>query len=125
MSLSYHAFLAKAGLSDAEVQVAMNDQQVINTIQHRNGLEMRPSSLHSVGVFAALPLTTDQTWVARNGLTKYLCGRFINHSYAPNCVFDFVGPKVYYTPLRNIEEGEELTVDYYDNWRKLNRPKER
>ena len=80
MNFFYDVFLVRTGLSDQVIQIAMNDQQIINTIQHRNGLEMRASDIHGVGVFAALPLKQNDTWVARNGPTKYLCGRFMNHS---------------------------------------------
>lgn len=39
--------------------------------------------------------------------------RFINHSCEPNCQSVTVGRRVYIHALRDIEEGEELTYDYW------------
>ena len=38
-------------------------------------------------------------------------GGFVNHSEEPNCKL-IGGSKLYLVPLRNIEQGEELTVYY-------------
>ena len=61
----------------------------------------------------------------RLSLEPYAPFRFLNHCCDPNCEFDFddvfvepegsvVIPTVYVFALRNIDEGEELTIDY--NW---------
>jgi uncharacterized protein len=38
--------------------------------------------------------------------------RFINHSCAPNCVFEVVGKTIWIKAKRAIRRGEELTYDY-------------
>jgi uncharacterized protein len=40
-----------------------------------------------------------------------------NHSANPNVEYDQVEPtKITYRALRKIEPGEELTIDYGDEW---------
>lgn len=38
--------------------------------------------------------------------------KYVNHSCDPNCESDVVDGRVFYTALRDIAPGEELTVDY-------------
>ncbi len=41
-------------------------------------------------------------------------GSFVNHSYSPNayCVLREEGPVMEFVALRDIEEGEEITINY-------------
>jgi len=41
-------------------------------------------------------------------------GSLYNHSYKPNCVYarDFFSNQMIYTTIRDVKEGEELTVNY-------------
>jgi SET domain-containing protein len=53
-----------------------------------------------------------------NQLIRTPLGGFINHSSTPNCKITNLGqldkPYYYIVTLREIEGGEELTVNYYD-----------
>lgn len=47
-----------------------------------------------------------------DGSTRRNLARYVNHSCKPNCTDRIVGDKVFYEAKRRIEPGEELTVDY-------------
>lgn len=38
--------------------------------------------------------------------------RFVNHSFTPNAKFDLSAENLFLFAIRDIEEGEEITVDY-------------
>ena len=40
------------------------------------------------------------------------CARFINHSTTPNCALHAVGPRVWVRTTTNIDQGQELTLNY-------------
>ena len=42
--------------------------------------------------------------------------RYINHSCEPNCEGELNAERVFIAPLRDIPEGEELTLDYGDEY---------
>ena len=91
----------------------MNDKYKLN-------FYIKPSEIHGDGVFANdnfkikkiigvlmyfilfMPIITDNL------------GRWVNHSYTPNCIMYYRGEnnKYYIVALRNIKVNEELTIDY-------------
>lgn len=97
-------------------------------------LEVRESSIHGLGVFAASDIppgaaiglyegdVTDENgthvlWVEQDdgselGIDGRNDLRYLNHSAAPNCEFD--GPELY--SLISISPGQELTFHYGDDW---------
>ncbi len=94
-------------------------------------IEVRPSPIHGLGVFALAEIeegewqavygtiTEDETHYAIEldeedyALEPYPPFRFLNHSEDPNCALsgDEEYP-VYILALRDIAPGEELTIDY-------------
>jgi SET domain-containing protein len=104
-------------------------------------LVVRPSRIHSVGVFTTTPVLKDARIVEYDGprITKeeadrlydgasrtYLygledgetiidgegLGAFLNHSCDPNCEIDEIKKRVWIFALRDIAAGEELLWDY-------------
>ncbi len=39
--------------------------------------------------------------------------KYINHSCTPNCDYEITNDKIFIFALRDIQPGEELTIDYY------------
>jgi SET domain-containing protein len=104
-------------------------------------LVVRPSPIHSVGVYAAKPIRKGARIVEyvgprispdeadrlyRDAQRTYLYGledgktvidgvglaAYINHSCTPNCEVDEVKDRVWLFALRDIQPGEELVWDY-------------
>lgn len=89
-----------------------------------NCVTIKTSSIDGLGLFAVedIPnffhigcthhiiqkgiMNSEQAEIIRTPL-----GGFVNHSEEPNCKL-IGGSKLYLVPLRNIEQGEELTVYY-------------
>lgn len=42
--------------------------------------------------------------------------RFVNHSCEPNCEAEIEGGRILFFALRQIREGEELTIDYGEEY---------
>jgi len=42
--------------------------------------------------------------------------KYINHSCDPNCEFDGEGKKIWVNAMRDIQEGEELSINYGFAW---------
>ena len=47
-----------------------------------------------------------------DGKSRKNLARYVNHSCRPNCSYRIIGTRVYYHAKRAIHPGEELTVDY-------------
>ena len=81
--------------------------------------ELKRSGVHGKGIFASKNLDANkvlfETHKKTGGALKWLnlvpnCG--YNHSATPNCHSLTLGDYKYLVTLREIEEGEELLVDY-------------
>jgi len=97
-------------------------------------IEVKPSVIHGLGVFAKRAISkgerigkylsrkTDRDgtyvlWVEDergkwNGYDGYGRLKYVNHQSCPNA--EFVGLELY--ALKDIPPGEEITVDYGDEW---------
>jgi hypothetical protein len=93
-------------------------------------LVVRPSRIHSVGVFTNAPVRKGTRLIEYTGkfLTpdeadgkKIIDGEgiaaYLNHSCDPNCEIDEIKNRAYIFALRDIAAGEELLWDYnlYDD----------
>lgn len=83
-------------------------------------LTIKPSKLHGLGLFATTKIpkgaVLGTTHVidnsAKDGLIRTPLGGFINHSYSPN-VRIIEGEETWVLiSEKEIEKGEELTIDY-------------
>jgi len=111
----YNDFLSSLGISDADAFKMMGKNVCFDSGQNKDSLEMRDSEIHGKGVFAIDDIDLDRKWLASFRNYKYLCGRVINHSPDPNCKFIFEGDYVFCVPIKKIEAGSELFVNYRDN----------
>jgi SET domain-containing protein len=104
-------------------------------------LVVRPSRIHSVGVFTTTPVRKGARVVEYSGtritpeeadrlyegaprtylygledgktvIDGYGIGAYLNHSCDPNCEVDEIKNRVWILALRNIAPGEELVWDY-------------
>lgn len=84
-------------------------------------LTIKQSSIEGIGLFTNKFLDRDVSLGVshiqmENELVRTPLGGFINHSSTPNCRITNFGridkPYSYLVPNENIEEGQELTVDY-------------
>ena len=80
-------------------------------------LTIKPSSINGLGLFA----TQDIKNGTQLGITHILIndeiirtplGGFINHKDDPNCVRVTVGNKSYLHNIKDVNQGEELTLKY-------------
>lgn len=53
----------------------------------------------------------DDDWTI-DGSSKDNLARYVNHSCDPNCEAEERDGRIYYYAIRNIAAGEELTIDY-------------
>lgn len=97
------------------------------------------SDIHGVGVFAVDPIS-EEDWTPIYGefepKSRRNEGRFdrfehdeewdfvpykpwcwLNHRDTPNCEVRGEGSLSYIVALRDIDAGEELTIDYGDDWK--------
>lgn len=57
----------------------------------------------------------DEDWTI-DGSPRTNTARYINHSCRPNCESDIRGGKILIFAVRDILEGEELSMDYGDEY---------
>lgn len=83
-------------------------------------LTIKPSDIHGLGLFSVknirkfydLGITHVMNNNFDNGMIRTPLGGFINDSDSPNCVTILSGNYRYLYTLRDIKEGEELTLNY-------------
>lgn len=121
----YNHFLAKVGMTEADVQRIMAEQPPLDP-SHHSYLSARfyiwPSPIQGLGVFVTPtkdgPIQDQGVFVAADTDGRTILARYVNHSSRPNCEIVPEGETVYIRALRQIEVNEELTLDYLDNMRK-------
>jgi len=57
----------------------------------------------------------DDTWTIDGGVSENIA-RYINHSCTPNCECDVKDGRILIHATRDIKTGEELTMDYGDEY---------
>jgi SET domain-containing protein len=51
-----------------------------------------------------------------DGSVRTNIARYVNHSCNPNCEADIKKGRILFTAIRDIEKGEELTIDYGEEY---------
>ena len=51
-----------------------------------------------------------------DGATHKNTARYVNHSCAPNCEASIEGEQIFFYTVRNVLPGEELTIDYGEEY---------
>ena len=83
-------------------------------------IELKQSKLHGFGIFATEAVAEGHDFGIThildsrfpNGYSRTPLGAFINHSDTPNCEMYEIKNTWYMRTRKNIEIGDELTVDY-------------
>lgn len=57
----------------------------------------------------------DDKWTI-DGSDRSNLARYVNHSCEPNCEAEIDGMRIFYYAMRNISIGEELTIDYGEEY---------
>jgi hypothetical protein len=108
----YEAFLAEYGLTEAFVR-RTSEYEIDLVLVEFDTMQMRASPIEGNGLFAKRDLVIgEDLGPARIGCFRTQAGRFINHSGNANVAFKQDGDGLSTIALRNINTGEELTVDY-------------
>ena len=85
-----------------------------------SSLTIRESSIHGLGLFACTKITLKTelgiTHVKdkrfSHGYIRTPLGGFFNHSVTPNCEALYDGDFIKLSTIKNINLGDEITVDY-------------
>ncbi|HEY4488518.1 MAG TPA: SET domain-containing protein-lysine N-methyltransferase [Candidatus Paceibacterota bacterium] len=75
----------------------------------------RISSSHADTLSSRYLFEVDSKWTI-DANEVHNTGRFVNHSCEPNCEAEIEDGRVLFYALRTIEEGEELTIDYGEEY---------
>ena len=113
-SLDYVKFVEEIGMTEEQVQRLVHQHD--DLIMTRRCFEyavLKPSPIHGVGLFASrfIPKATPFA-PARVNNCRCVAGRWMNHTINPNCQFVPINSDLETVALRDILEGEELTVNY-------------
>ena len=57
----------------------------------------------------------DEEWTI-DGSSRDNIARYVNHSCAPNCEADVRDGRIFFEAVRDIEAGEELSIDYGEEY---------
>jgi hypothetical protein len=109
---SFERLLLSLDLTDDDVAWLMSAGVTVDTESHCDGLDLRPSVIHGTGVFASVAHESGSEWLAASEKTKFVCGRFINHSEQYNCELFTRDGEVFCRATENLPEDAELLCDY-------------
>jgi hypothetical protein len=111
--IDYGLFLHQLGMTDADVtKIAQIESDLIDMPDGWH-VELKPSSIHGLGLFATKDFETGETVCpGRLDGKRTPGGRFINHSQNSNIQPELVGNNIFAVASRKISAGDELLVDY-------------
>jgi len=111
--IDYGLFLHQLGTTDAEIlKIAQTESDLID-MPDGWGVELKPSSIHGMGLFATQDFESGETVCpGRIDGKRTPGGRFINHSANSNILPKLVGDDIFAVASRKISAGDELLVDY-------------
>ncbi len=79
------------------------------------GLEIEKSEIQGMGIKSKKWRKKGEiVGPARMGVMRTQLGRYVNHSVNPNCRPVLLGGVIYLETVREMESGEEITVNYRD-----------
>ena len=118
--LGYSGFLSKAGLTDEAVKELMRSlSEPTSNDAVDAGFRLVPSPIHGLGMLAVRRVTKGEVFPVCRGAVRYNLARYVNHSDTPSAVTNFdAHGNGWMTMLDDLDEGEEVTMDYNDNMAK-------
>lgn len=112
--MDFAAFCAEHGITN-ETLIALSNynDDVEETDFCLINLKLNDSVIHGVGLFATKKLPAGEVIApARINGKRALAGRYTNHSIIPNAKYTKRGDNLFLEALRDIDYGEEITIDY-------------
>ena len=111
--IDYGLFLHQLGITDADVSKIAQIESDLIDMPDGFFVELKPSSIHGLGLFATKDFEAGQTVCpGRLDGKRTPGGRFINHSQSGNIQPELVGDNIFAVASRKINAGDELLVDY-------------
>ena len=100
------------GYTPEAMQKLSEDESTLDS-SPLDGVEVKDSELHGLGLFATKEFTPDETicLTAKDG-KRTLAGRYSNHSHTPNCGVSYRDGQFVLIAVGHIQAGDELTTDY-------------
>lgn len=110
----FKLFCCEYGLTyEMLTALAENNSDVEETPLCLMNLQLNDSVIHGQGLFATRKLIAGEVIApARIDGKRALAGRYTNHSSRPNARFIAAGDDLLLEALRDIDYGEEVTIDY-------------
>ena len=110
----FSKFLDEVELTDSQVWILTSrTDDRIPMPEDVELVQVKPSLIHGLGLFAVESVSIGQLLAPMNinGL-RTPAGRFVNHSNEPNCIAVPKDDNLYLVAARNLEQGEELLLNY-------------
>ena len=123
MSNDYEVFLKEWNLTEEAVQEEMKKIPVLLGYL-RDNVFLDSSDIAGIGLFAYRDFAEGEylgkgAVYAGGILMKTEIGRFINHSFEPNCIAALNENSFSTYALKEIKKGEELLMDYSHNLKSI------
>lgn len=120
----YEDFLRSVGLTAQQVWEISNNSTDRIPFDRNYAVVVLPSDIQGLGLFSAKCIDIGESICpATLGDKRTPAGRYMNHSAYPNTHLEYTKGGFYVVAKKNIEDGDELTVDYRNNLKLLRRVK--
>ncbi len=113
--IDHYEALCEIGIPFNEVQVQVEEiNDLIDIDMNLFGVYTKPSDIHGVGLFTNKPIEKDSP-IAPAQICGFrtVAGRYTNHAKTPNAIMSYLDDhSIHLVSLREIQEHEEITIDY-------------
>lgn len=115
--MNYQEYLKHTGKTDIEWQIFMHTGFILDMTKNMKYFELKESTVvnANLGLFAKKSFKIGEILGESYNpylRTKYALGRFLNHSERPNVIKIVKSLRVYVKAIKEIQEGEEILIDY-------------
>ena len=118
----YEDFLRSVGLTAQQVWEISNNSTDRIPFDRDYAVVVLSSDIQGLGLFSAKCIDIGESICpATVGDKRTPAGRYMNHSAYPNTHLEYTKDGFYVVAKENIEDGDELTVDYKNNLKLLRR----
>ena len=112
--LDYKVMIDGSGMTEKEVRNQVESvDDVISIITDADNLAVSESRIEGVGLFSSVNIHAEKIILpSRIDGKRTEAGRYTNHAVNPNAKMVFDGDNMNLVSIREIEGGEEITVNY-------------